>query len=346
MEDKWIRIGWMLRPASFALAFAILLASAPLGAANRPRGVGVRLDYTRGAGARQCPDASLLRGEVAAEIGKDRFTGAGPWRLHAAVNRRKNGAFVATADLFDSDGARVDTTGEIISVDCTTLVKALAVWTAIQLTDPLPSLPLPAAPPSASPPPALPDALPAAVLTLPDQPSLPAAPPPLFRPRLSAATGIEFGVGPTPTPLFSLNVALQSTTVPILSLAFEVRTDLPLPATGEGGTRIHALVLTGSLLTCFHALDEGMLYWCPMFTVGLRSSGERRAMGDQTSVYSAAGGRFGAAIPFASRRLAFTLAGDVLGTLRPYQLLFEERTVLWQTASVAGALQVGMSAFF
>ncbi len=70
----------MLCPASLPLLVAILLASTSTNAADRPRGVGVRLEYERGPGARQCPDVKLLRGEVAAEIGTDPFTEAGPWR--------------------------------------------------------------------------------------------------------------------------------------------------------------------------------------------------------------------------------------------------------------------------
>ncbi len=328
----------MRGPAGFALLLAILLASTSIHAAKRPRGVGVRLDYERGAGARQCPNEKMLRGAVAAEFGSDRFTEAGPWRLRAAVTRGKNGAFVATAELFDGDGATVESMGEMGSPDCRQLVlKGLALWASVKLTDP----PLP--------PPSPPTALPSAAPTLPllpaaSPPPLPTASPPPLRLRLGAATGIEFGVGPTPTPLFSLNVALQSRTVPIVSLAFEVRTDLPLPATVESGVRVHAHTLTGSLLTCFHAFDQGLFFFCPMFTVGLFSSGERFSTADARGIYSAGGGRLGAAIPFGSRRFAFTFAGDVLGTLRPVQLWLEERPV-WHTGSVTGAVQAGFTAF-
>ena len=313
----------------FAPLVAILLASASTSAAPRPRGVGVRLDYDRGAAARQCPEAKVLRGEIAAEIGYDPFTEAGPWQMRVAITRRKNGAFVATADLLDGDGAISDTMGEMVARDCRTLIlKRVAVWASWELTDPPPAAaPLPPPPAAAPPPPALPSAM-----------------PPAFRLRLGAATGIELGVGPTPTPLFSLNLALYPTKAPILSLAFEVRTDLPLRATGEGGTRVHALVVTGSLLPCLHAFD-GLLFLCPMFTAGRVSAGEHLATADASGIYSAAGGRVGAAIPFASRRFAFTVAGDVLGTLHPFQLRFAERPV-WQTGRFAGAIQAGVSSFF
>jgi hypothetical protein len=324
-----------LRLARVAPFLAILLASAPLRAASpRPRGVGVRLEYERGSGARQCPDATKLRAEVAAEIGFDPFTEAGPWRLRATVIRGKTGAFVATADLLDADGATAFSMGDMASPDCRSLVvKAMAVWISWQLTDP--PLPPPSAP--ATPPPPLP--------APPAPPPPPAAPdPPTFRLRLGAATGIELGVGPTPTPLFSLNLALHSTTAPVLSLAFEARTDLPLSATGEGGSPVHALVLTGSLLACFHPFDDRILYACPMFSAGLISSGERYATADASGLYSAAGARLGAAIPFASHRFAFTLTGDMLGTLHPFRVFFDKRLV-WQTGAVNGAIQAGFSAF-
>ena len=354
MESEEIGIGCRLRtslrPVCVALALTILLASASLSAANRPRGVGVHLDYERGPGARQCPVAKALTDEVGAEIGSERFTDTGPWRLRVAINRKKNGAFVANAELFDSDGAIAVTMEELVSVDCPTLVRAVAVWTAVKLTDPLPTLPsLPAAPPSAAP---MPPPPPAATSLLPlplaaqTPPALPVAPPPLLRLRLGAATGIELGVGPTPTPLFSLNLALQSRTVPIVSLAFEVRTDLPLAATVESGVRAHALVLTGSLLTCFHGFEGGIFFGCSMFTAGVISSGDERSTADGSDIYSAAGGRVGVAIPFASHRFAFTLAGDVLGTLHPFLFRFEERSVLWRTGAVAGAVQAGVSTFF
>jgi hypothetical protein len=325
----------MLRPVSFAPVLAILLAAAPLRAAPRPRGVGVRLEYERGPGARQCPEAAKLRGEVAAEIGFDPFTEAGPWRLRAAVTRGKTGGFVATADLLDSDGATAVSMGEMVSPDCRSVVlKAMAVWIAWQLTDP----PLP--PPSL---PAVPS-LPSPLLPAPPAPAPP--PQPTFRLRLGAATGIELGVGPTPTPLFSLNLALHSTTAPLLSLGFEARTDLPLPATVEGGARVHALVVSGSLMACFHPFESRILFGCPMFTAGSVSGGEHSSTGDASArgIYSAAGWRTGAAIPFASHRFAFTLTGDVLGTLHAFRVRLDERPV-WQTGSVTGAIQAGFSAF-
>ena len=336
----------MCRPAGFALVLAILLASATTSAAKRPRGVGVRLDYQRGPGAQQCPSEKMLRGEVAAEVGSDAFTEAGPWTLRATVTRGKNGVFDATADLFDEHGALMESLGPQSSRDCRGLVlKAVAVWAAWEMTDPLPPPPPPPSPPP------LPPALPPAA---PPVPPLPSSPPPAFRLRLGAATGIEIGVGPTPTPLFSLNLALESTTVPIVSLAVELRTDLPLTATVDGGTHLRTHVLTGSLLTCFHAFDGGPVFLCPMFIAGRVSAHARVAATDASGVspeadgsgiYSAAGGRVGIRIPFAARRFAFTVAGDVLGTLHPFGVRIAQQRV-WRTGAATGAVQAGVSFFF
>jgi hypothetical protein len=330
----------MLRLACAASVLAIVLASASASAATRPRGVGVRLEYDIGAVARQCPKEKTLRGEVAAEIGRDPFTDAGPWRLHVTLAHGKSGAVVANADLFDSEGATFATMGEMVAPTCQMLVvKVVALWIALQLTDP----PAPPPMPAPLPPPA---ALPSTPPSLPAPPELP--PPEASRPairlRLGAATGIEIGVGPTPTPVFSLSLSLHPTTAPILSLAIEARADLPLPATGDDGSRVHALVVTGSLLACFHAFEGGILYGCPMFTAGLISSGERYATSDARGVYVASGARLGAAIPLSSHRFAVTLAGDVLGTLHPFRLLVETHPV-WQTGPLSGAVQLGFSAF-
>jgi hypothetical protein len=233
--------------------------------------------------------------------------------------------------------------GEQSSRDCRALIlKVVAVWASLVLTDPSP--PPPPAPALDPPPAPLPDSPAPPPPPPPLPPPPPPPPPPPFRLRLGAATGIELGVGPTPTPLFALSLAVQSTQVPI-SLAFEVRSDLPLPATVESGERVHAWVITGSLVGCYHFVKEGLLFLCPMFTAGRASGGARFSVANASGIYSVAGGRVGVAIPFASRRFAFTFAGDVLGALHPFRIQFAERP-LWQTGDITGALQAGVSAFF
>ena len=142
--------------------------------------------------------------------------------------------------------------------------------------------------------------------------------------------------------MFSLHVAFA---LPPLSIAFEARTDLPLNTTGENDTRVHAQIISGSLLACFHGFEDGPFFGCAMYTAGaLVGAAQSSATGAGGALYSAAGARLGVAIPFASRRFAFRVEGDVLGTLHPIQVRLDKEPV-WQTGSIAGALQVGFSAF-
>ncbi len=329
----------MLRPALFSLALSLplLLAVTPASAAPRPRHVGVRLSYERVPGARHCADAADLRSEVAAQLGRDPFTDAGPWRLTATINRRKNGELVATTEFLDSDGQPTHVLPDLVAPDCRTLLADLAVRIEIALTDPpapLASVPQPPQPPQPPPPP--PPAVPTVVV--PND----ASPRSSRRLHLGAGTGMEIGVGPTPTPMFSLNVGIA---LPPLSIAFEARTDLPLNATGENDARVHAQIVSGSLLACFHGFEQGIFFGCTMFTTGvLVGGGPLSATGSGSSVYSAAGGRLGLAVPFAARRLAFHVEGDMEGTLHPIKIRFDEQPA-WQTAPVAGALQLGFFAY-
>jgi hypothetical protein len=128
-------------------------------------------------------------------------------------------------------------------------------------------------------------------------------------------------------------------------LAFEARTDLPLSGAGEGGARVRAQIISGSALSCFHGFEKGIFFGCAMFTAGVFIGGDQRsATGTGSAIYSAAGPRLGIAIPFGEDRFAVYFAGDVLGTLHPIRVLFAEVPV-WETGSVAAALQVGVFAF-
>ena len=318
------------RPVVFPLALLILLTPALGRAANSPPPAGVRLEYKRGPGVRQCPDVTELRSEVAAQLGRDPFTEAGTRRLVASVNRRKDGSFVATAELFDGDGATISALGELVGTDCHALFVLLAARLEVLVTVAI--APPQSAPPSVVTPPVLPFVKP---------PELPPPASPL-RLRLGAGSGVEVGVGPSPSPTFALHVGLQA---PILSVAFEARTDLPLTGAGEGGARIRAQVLSGSTLACFHGFKESIFFGCAMFTAGAFIGGDQRAaMGVGSAIYSAAGPRLGIAIPFAAGRFAVYFTGDVLATLHPIRVRFAEVPV-WETGSVAAAFQAGFFAF-
>jgi len=71
----------------------------------------VHLDYERSPRTQQCPDTTNSRAEVAAWLGRDPFTEVGPWRLIAMINRRRDGAFIVTAELFDDHGVKTPTRG-------------------------------------------------------------------------------------------------------------------------------------------------------------------------------------------------------------------------------------------
>ena len=317
---------------------AILLASSSTSAAPRPRGIGVHLDYDRGTVARQCPEAKMLRGEVAAEIGHDPFTEAGPWQMRVAITRRKNGAFVATADLLDGDGATASSMGEMVSPDCRSLVlKALAVWISWELTDPpLPPPSLPAEPPPRPPPPPPHEDSPAPI-----QPFL-------LRFGLGAALG--FGTAPRVALGVSSDVGIYW---PLASLPFEGvsltlggRWDPPAAGQVPGlreSERVGTSRLLATLAPCAHWWK---LYGCAVGELGqLRGRGEGVALAPQfANVYSAVGGRLGVEVPFAPH-LGFRISGEILGTVTPKVIRVDEQPG-WTTPTASGGFGAGLYLFF
>jgi hypothetical protein len=234
----------MLRFTPALTISAVVLLNASFARAERPRRPSVRLEYERKKGAAMCPDEASLRAHVAAQLGRDPFTPEGSRRVVASVARRGAG-FVANMEAFESDG-KAWSPGPITDPSCARLVnEILALSIAIELSEPPPRPPdpPPAAPPIvATAPPA--NALRAPVARLAPQGSG------AMRLRLAFSTGVEIGVGPTPSPMFALNVGVRWSMV---SVALEGRTDLPLTGTGEGRVPVQAHVIAGSLLGCLHA---------------------------------------------------------------------------------------------
>jgi hypothetical protein len=321
----------MRRSLLFAVLTAVLLRATAARAEDRREYGGVRLEYDRGSGARACPDDKALRGAVAAQLGRDPFSPEGPRRLVASVTRRRDGVFVATMDLQRGEGAPPAALDPINDTDCRRLVtEGLALRIAIALTDPPAPVPAPPLLIEEAPEPPRPRGLP--------QPPSPLEPGPM-RVRLGVGTGVEAGVGPTWTPTLSIHAGLRWR---IVSLAFEARTDLPLAGTGDGGARVHVLLVTGALGACLHG---GIFYGCAMYAGGIYRGGDQRSVaGDEIAAYSAAGPRLGFEIPFGSR-FAVNLAGDVLGVLRPGVVRFNQRPV-WTVGPLTGAVQSGIVAFF
>jgi hypothetical protein len=322
----------MLRFTLPPALFALVLLDASLARAERPRRPTVRLEYERKKGAESCPDEISLRAHVAAQLGRDPFTPEGSWRVVASVARRGAG-FVASMEAFENDGKSwsPDPTAD---PSCARLVnEILALSIAIELSEP------PPAPPPAAPP---------IVATAPPEgkPSVPPespAPqdPEAMRVRLAFGTGIEIGVGATPSPVFALDVGLRW---PIVSVALEGRTDLPLTGTGEGGVSVQTHVIAGSMLGCLHARAL-YAYGCGLLSLGMQRGGDVRSPSPYPSTaYAAAGGRIGLEIPF-TPRFAVHVAGDVLAALNPIAIRSNLHNV-WQAAPVGGAAQGGLVAFF
>jgi hypothetical protein len=319
----------------------------PRRAAPRPRGIGVRLDYERGPGARQCPDEKVLRGEVAAEIGDDPFTEAGPWSLRAVVTRKKNGAYVATADLFDGDGAPGSSMGEMVSYNCRSLVvKIVAVWASVVLTDPPPE-PEPASPP---PPPPAPTvvALPPPDAPLPQRPTMDP-----FLVLIGLGSTVGFGIAPRPAAGVTADVGfhwkVDAAPLEGVSLTLGVRWDPPASSPPLGGffrgVRIVTTRVLGTVAPCGHWWK---LYGCAIGELGqLRHHYEDRIaypVGGIHDLHAAIGGRIGIEVPFAPH-IGFRGFAEVLGTITPVVAYFNNRPV-WSTASSTESFGAGLYVFF
>jgi hypothetical protein len=321
-----------LRFTTSAAIVALLILDPSLARAERPRRPSVRLEYERKKGAESCPDEASLRAHVAAQLGRDPFTPEGAWRVVASVARRGAG-FVATMEAFENDG-KTWSPDAVTDPSCVRLVnEILALSIAIELSEPPPVAPLPAPPVVAEAPPA-------------DKPAPPPespAPqdPEAMRVRLAFGAGVEVGVGVTPSPVFALNVGLRW---PIVSVALEARTDLPLTGAGEGGAPIQTHVVAGSMLGCLHARAL-YAYGCAALALGVQRGGDTRSPSAYPSTaYAAAGGRVGFEIPL-TPRFAVHLAGDVLAALNPIGIRSNFQNV-WQSSPVGGAAQGGLVAFF
>ncbi len=324
----------MLRPAALPFFLSLLVATASVSATPRPARVGVRLEYQRGPRAQKCPEETELRGEVAAGLGHNPFTDAGPWRLITTLNRRRDGVYIATTALFDDKGVSASDLTPLIGSDCDYLVKtALAARIAATLADP---------PPSPQPPLLLPPPPPAPPLLLPPPPPPPRPSPPEIRWRVSAGMGGERGVLPTWVPTLGLGFGARST---LASLTFEVQTSAPLNGTAEGGMVVHAFGTTGSLVGCFHGIANGLFFLCSITSAGVYVGGPQRSVtADTVGSYIGSGLRGGVEIPFSADRFAFFLQGEALYTFKPI-IVREAEQIVWQSGDVTGSAQAGFRFF-
>ncbi len=347
----------MLRPALICvLLLAATRATAAPGRAPRPPGVGVRLDYERGSGARQCPSAEALTDEVRAELGAERFTRTGPWRLHTTINREGNGRFVATADIFDSTGVMAETMEKLFSTDCSTLVKQVAVWTAGKLTDPPPPPPLVAPAPIAGP---------APVVAPPGSPH--GAVP--WQVRLGLGTALGFGVAPRATVGVTSHIEVYR---PVALLAFDavsfmysMRFDPPATGTILSRNKTFQVRTERAVISLDPCVHRGWFFACAMFGVGnfdnrsgddalragkFANEDARLAVQDisSLSIIFVSGGRLGFEGPSLKgpflTRFGFRVSGELVGNVTPITIPLDERAG-WTTPDVVGGVEVGLYIF-
>ncbi|MEP7127034.1 MAG: hypothetical protein ABJE95_39240 [Byssovorax sp.] len=335
----------MLRSALRCAITLLVILGASDARAEPPRRPSARLEYDRKKGAEQCPDEAELRAYVAARLGRDPFTADSSRRVVSTVARKGRG-FVGTMDLFEN-GEKSWSQGPIEDPSCTRLVdEILALAIVINLSEPPAAPPaatsLPASPlaPTPSPPPAEKPTPPV------DQPTA-AVDPDAPRLRLAFGSGIELGDGPTPSPVFSLNVGVRW---PVVSIALEGRTDLPLTGTGASGVQVQTHVVAGAVMMCLHA-SSLYLYGCGVFAVGVQRGGDVRSpAGYSSTAYAGAGGRGGVEIPV-TPRFAVQLTADLLAAINPIAIRSQPHDgdplrEIWRSTPVAGAVQGGLVAFF
>ena len=258
-------------------------------------------------------------------------------------------------DLFEN-GEKSWSQGPIEDPDCVRLVDEILVLAmVINLSEPPtaspaePSPPVNAPAPAPSPPPAEkpapPGEKPAAVGPDPDPD--PGPDPEAARVRLALGSGVQLGDGLTPSPMFSLNVGVRW---PVVSIALEARSDLPLTGTSTGGVPVQTHVVAGAVVGCLHA-SSLYLYGCGIFAAGLQRGGDpRSASGLMSTVYAGAGGRGGVEIPL-TPRVAVQLTGDLLAAIHPIAIRGQMNAddplrEVWRSTPVAGAIQGGLVAFF
>jgi hypothetical protein len=126
---------WRAAFASMIAAFVAWLAAAPVRAEPGPRRARVRLELTRGPGTERCPDEQFLRAETARHMGFDPFDAEAPLTMAASIGHEQ-GELAAAIFLRDRGGRVLWADGYSTRGDCTTLVAAMGLSIAAQLSDP------------------------------------------------------------------------------------------------------------------------------------------------------------------------------------------------------------------
>jgi hypothetical protein len=326
----------MIRARALLLVIPLALAPALASAAPPPH-MTARLSYQRGPGTEACPDEAGLRSEVARRAGYDPFTADAPSRLVVLVTR-KGPHILGSIQFYDDKGAPGwSKTASVRANDCRALIEVMGGDIEYEFS-PAPPLPAHAVPvvevPVVTPPPH-------------EEPPTPTEPISL---RFGLGSALGFGTAPRVALGVTADVGiywpLASLPVDGVSLSLGGRWDPPAAGQVPGlrdGERVSTSRLLVTLAPCAH---KWKLYGCVVGELGqLRGGGEGITIQAQASrAYSAAGGRLGVEVPFASH-VAFRVAGELLGTVAPVVITFDEGS-RWMTPRVSGNVEAGLFLFF
>jgi len=315
---------------------ALVVAAAPLGRAqaepSKPPPA-VRLVYDRGPSAADCPDEQMVVYAVRARLGFDPFHEPADLVIRASLFRIGE-ELRATIRL--SDNRRNQGERNLVSrrSDCTELASAVELALSIAV-DPL-SVARDAPAPASAPAPivvgqAAPPAAPAPPAAVSVQ-AAPPAPPKHVQATLGAAGSVGGSVAPTLGVVAGVGFGTDS-----WSVAIEGRADLPASKEVDGGGRITASMLAGTLAPCF---QRWLLGGCLLATVAaLRGAGEGLdAPREQTTWLVAGGARVLIEAP-GSGWVAFRAHLDLLSPLVRTTLKVGGNPV-WTAPPISAALGV------
>ena len=352
-----------MRPAfvSSVLVLALaLVAALARGQDPAPLRLGIqppatmRLEFSRGPGAKSCPPEILLHEEMGRRIGYDPFNPDAPARLTVKLYGG-HGLFNVDMEFFDATGASEWTRTFTGGVDCHVLILSIADHVCYRyliagtFDPPAPPSPPPPAPPPPVPAPPLPPA--------PAPPSvrapLPAAlPPPIAKPEptppkrsVEVHGGVDMVFNPFAAPRVSLGVA-PSVGVrfldPALSLNLAIRALWSVEATTASNGLAYRWAYTSGVLSA--SLHKSVFFFGPSVEVGtLTARAGHTFAGTQTPGFVAVGVHAGVA-----RKIAdlFTLHATVDGAYVPLGTSLRdayEGRLLWATPPFSLTVAAGLA---
>jgi hypothetical protein len=336
------------RSGALRLALAFVAMSAPA-LAEEPRRA--TLQYAVAPGIDGCFETVELEDAVAARLGYVPFVEQAPLAIRANVKRAAAGL---SAELeVNDDGAKTARKLGSATRDCGELSRALALAISVAI-DPLSLTRAPAPPlPTPEPEPAKPEPLPAEPAPLAAAPA-PAAPPPaaaqpdrdevapraeldsLWHVRGLVTGHAAFLTVPGATGGASIGVGLRRR-------AFwadaEFRYDFPGSATADGGGKVKASLMGGTLALCHGNLKLGL---CALgLAARVAAAGSDVATPKEASSFLlGAGLRASLELPLFGPIFA-RLHADGLYVVTPYQLELRQRTV-WESKPVSVLVGLGV----